>query len=62
MYHKKTKKTFKAICFTTMQLPCFNEFKELFYVLNEKIIPDNIYEILTPRSYNFSMMNNGRWK
>nr|YP_009926576.1 hypothetical protein [Wolfiporia cocos]QNH92640.1 hypothetical protein [Wolfiporia cocos]QNH92694.1 hypothetical protein [Wolfiporia cocos] len=42
-----------------MQLPCFNEFKELFYVLNEKIIPDNIYEILTPRSLAFWIMDDG---
>src|SRR5579871_2456683 len=44
----RTKKIYSAISFTTMQLPCFNEFKELFYELNVKKVPDNIYELLTP--------------
>jgi len=35
-----TKKTYSAISFTTMQLPCFNEYRELFYDLNrKKIVP-----------------------
>jgi hypothetical protein len=42
-----------------MQLPCFNEFRELFYVLNEKIIPENISEILTARSLAFFIMDDG---
>ena len=38
-----TKKTYSAISFTTMQLPCFNEYIELFYDLNrKKIVPENI--------------------
>jgi len=44
----RTKKIYSAISFTTMQLPCFNEFHELFYKLNVKTIPGNIYELLTP--------------
>nr|ATI20297.1 LAGLIDADG endonuclease [Juglanconis sp.] len=44
----RTKKTYSAISFTTMQLPCFNEFKNNFYKLNVKLVPDNIYELLTP--------------
>ena len=44
----RTKKIYSAISFTTMQLPCFNVFKELFYVLNVKKVPDNIYDLLTP--------------
>lgn len=47
----RTKKIYSAISFTTMQLPCFNVFKELFYVLNVKIVPDNIYDLLTPSPY-----------
>lgn len=31
-----------------MQLPGFNEFRDNFYQLNVKIVPDNIYELLTP--------------
>ena len=36
-----------------MQLPCFNEYRELFYELNVKIVPANIYELLTPRGLAF---------
>ena len=43
----RTKKSYSAISFTTMQLPCFNVFKDNFYKLNVKIVPDNIYELLT---------------
>jgi LAGLIDADG DNA endonuclease family len=49
----RTKKIYSAISFTTMQLPCFNVFKEMFYVLNVKIIPNNIYELLTPKGLAF---------
>ena len=45
----RTKKTYSAISFTTMQLPCFNVYRELFYDLNKKkIVPSNISELLTP--------------
>lgn len=46
----RTKKTYSAISFTTMQLPCFNVFKEIFYKVNVKIVPNNIQELLTPSS------------
>ena len=49
----RTKKTYSAISFTTMQLPCFNVFKEMFYKVNVKIVPDNIQELLTPRGLAF---------
>lgn len=49
----RTKKVYSAISFTTMQLPCFNVFKEMFYVSNVKKVPDNIYELLTPRGLAF---------
>lgn len=49
----RTKKTYSAISFTTMQLPCFNVFKNNFYKLNVKLVPDNIYELLTPRGLAF---------
>ena len=32
----RTKKTYSAISFTTMQLPCFNLYREMFYLLNVK--------------------------
>lgn len=50
----RTKKTYSAISFTTMQLPCFNEYRELFYNLDrKKIVPENIRELLTPRGLAF---------
>jgi hypothetical protein len=49
----RTKKTYSVISFTTMQLPCFNEFRKIFYVLNVKRVPHNIYELLTPRGLAF---------
>lgn len=55
----RTKKTYSAISFTTMQLPCFNEYRELFYELNVKIVPANIYELLTPRGLAFWLMDDG---
>lgn len=56
---KRTNKTYSAISFTTMQLPCFNVFRELFYLSNVKIVPDNIYELLTPRGLAFWIMDDG---
>jgi hypothetical protein len=49
----RTKKIYSATSFTTMQLPCFNVYKEMFYVSNVKKVPDNIYELLTPRGLAF---------
>jgi hypothetical protein len=55
----RTKKIYSAISFTTMQLPCFNVFKEMFYISNVKIVPNNIYELLTPRGLAFWIMDDG---
>jgi len=56
---KNSNKTYPSIYFTTMQLPCFNVFRELFYILNEKVVPENIYELLTPRGLAFGIMDDG---
>ena len=32
----RTKKLYSAISFTTMQLPCFNKYREFFYDINKK--------------------------
>ena len=60
---KRTNKIYSAISFTTMQLPCFNVFKELFYLapeaVNVKIVPHNIYELLTPKGLAFWIMDDG---
>lgn len=42
-----------------MQLPCFNVFKDIFYVSNVKRVPDNIYELLTLRGLAFWIMDDG---
>lgn len=42
-----------------MQLPCFNQYREFFYELNVKIVPVNIYELLTPRGLAFWLMDDG---
>lgn len=50
---KRTNKIYSSISFTTMQLPCFNVFRELFYVSNVKTVPNNIHELLTPKGLAF---------
>lgn len=55
----RTKKIYSAISFTTMQLPCFNVYKEKFYLSNIKLVPDNIYDLLTPRGLAFWIMDDG---
>lgn len=41
------KKTFYALSFTTRSLPCITELYDLFYPKGKKIIPLNIYDLLT---------------
>ena len=55
----RTNKIYSAISFTTMQLPCFNVFRELFYLSNVKTVPYNIYELLTPKGLAFWIMDDG---
>ncbi len=55
----RTNKIYSAISFTTMQLPCFNIFKEMFYIVNVKKVPHNIYDLLTPRGLAFWIMDDG---
>jgi hypothetical protein len=56
---KRTNEIYSSISFTTMQLPCFNVFRELFYVSNVKTVPNNIYELLTPKGLAFWIMDDG---
>ena len=42
-----------------MQLPCFNEFIDMFYLANVKKVPNNIHELLTPRGLAFCIMDDG---
>lgn len=50
---KRTNETYTSLSFITMQLPCFNIFRKMFYVLDKKVIPINIYNLLTPRGLAF---------
>ena len=56
---KRTNKIYNAISFTTMQLPCFNIYKYLFYSSGVKVVPDNITELLTPIGLAFWIMDDG---
>ena len=55
----RTEKIYSAISFTTMQLPCFNVFREQFYLSNIKTVPNNIYELLTAKGLAFWIMDDG---
>lgn len=44
---------------STRGLPCFTELYHLFYVNNKKIIPENIYELLTPVCLAHIIMGDG---
>ena len=52
----RTNKIYSSTSFTTKQLPCFNVFKELFYLSNVKVVPNNIYDLLTPIGLAFWIM------
>ncbi len=41
------KKKHYALSFTTRSLPCITELYDIFYPEGKKIIPNNIYELLT---------------
>ena len=43
----RTGKTYSRVTFYTYSLPCFNELYDLFYVNNKKIIPHNLFDLLT---------------
>lgn len=45
--------------FFTLALNCFNELHYLFYLAGKKVIPHNIYEILTPVTLAHILMRDG---
>jgi hypothetical protein len=47
---KRKGKTHYGLEFSTRNLPCLNELYILFYKDKVKVIPDNIYDLLTPIS------------
>lgn len=47
-YRKRKCKFNSSLCIQTRSLPCFTELYYLFYINNKKVIPENIYDLLTP--------------
>lgn len=47
-YRKRKCNFNSSLCFHTRSLPCFTELYYLFYINNKKVIPENIYDLLTP--------------
>ena len=56
---KRSGKYHEVLSFVTMQLPCFNYFRNLFYINGVKTIPNNIYELLNPAGLAFWIMDDG---
>ena len=50
---------FQHITITTRALPCFTELYSIFYVNKVKVIPDNIYNLLTPVALAHLIMGDG---
>lgn len=48
-----------ALQFFTRTLPCFTEIRSLFYVNNIKIVPEDIYNLLTPIALAHLIMGDG---
>src|SRR5579862_2119725 len=55
----RTGKVYNSIKFSTLSLPCLNNYYELFYPNGKKIIPDNIDKLLTARSLAYLIMDDG---
>jgi len=58
---KETGNIRKKIHFTTRSLPCFNEIYSLFYKNRVKVVPNNIYELLTSVGLAYWIMGDGSW-
>lgn len=56
---KRTGKIFKSIAVRTSKFSCFNEYHNLLYKNNIKIVPKNIDELLTPRGLAYWIMDDG---
>ena len=57
---KRTNKIYSSVSFATLSLPCFNDYKNLFYNSNNlKIVPSNISQILSPRGLAYWIMDDG---
>jgi LAGLIDADG DNA endonuclease family len=46
---KRTNNSYSSVNFATLSLPCFNYYKNLFYISDDlKIVPSNIQDFLSP--------------
>ena len=43
--NSKNMKEYEVLSFMTLSYPCLNEYRELFYCNNVKIVPENIQEL-----------------
>lgn len=59
---KRGTKTHWCVDVVTRALPCFSEIYTLFYVNKKKVIPNNIYELLTPVAFAHLIMGDGGFK
>lgn len=57
--NKETNKSRDNISFSTLALPCFNEFYELFYLNGKKTVPKDIANYLTNVSLAYWIMDDG---
>lgn len=55
----RNKVAYLVISFATMQLVCFNAIHSLFYINKTKIVPHNIFDLLTPIGLAFWIMDDG---
>ena len=56
---KRKGNIFFGLGFGTRSLPCFNEIYHLFYKDKVKVIPENIYDLLTPIAIAHWIMGDG---
>lgn len=55
------KKEFIGLGFTTRTLPCITELYDIFYVNNKKIIPHNLFDLLTWEALAHWIMGDGSY-
>lgn len=57
--HKKTSNVYQSIRFKTLVHPCLNQYHDLFYKNNKKVVPANLEELLTARGLAYWIMDDG---
>lgn len=55
----RTGKVYSRVRFQTYSLPCFNEYYELFYPTEKKLIPSTIDQLLTARGLSYWVADDG---